>query len=626
MKVKRCMVRMPEEKKVEPSLISPRELGIRRTVLLFTTRTSVIFGAAGFAPLPVKLVLEYFCRKSAPIDCLSRVCYLRRPSGFPHRVKTRSFPIPPFQLPLGTNYCPQDEEVEEIQALLTEPILRLKRLDDEIADLQKALDKLAEERAGLSAFVDAHKALISPVRRLPLDIIQEIFVACIPTHRNCAMSAMDAPVLLGRICSAWRAISLSTPRLWSRLHIVEPTCPFDSALPVFEDKLAQRLEVTKMWLGRSGQCPLSISLQSTFDRTGFTSATQNHLIQALVPFASRWEHITLTSLFSVLATIGHLTERDVPRLKSVSISEIHEPSEDIVQWGSLGFLRGQEISSFSIMGSSFNPVELPLRWDGLRELSIAERWTAGGPSMTSEMSLQVFSRCPQLRSCRLLIHDGPDTGSTVADSVLELSFLHTLDLQCVGTLSSTIRQLFGRLSFPQLRHCKLRGNANHDDNISYSPFLAAAPRIESLDINIELFSKSSLSDFLRGLPPTIREIDVNEFPIRWREVGSDIFDDDILASLTPSPDLPSSWCPGLQALEINYCCSFSDEALLRFIKSRSLNRVVIRFARDMVLDIRPELQSLLQSGLHVELTYPPPAVLQFSPWQGLADAPNFSDP
>ncbi|KAJ7689550.1 hypothetical protein B0H17DRAFT_1011967 [Mycena rosella] len=531
----------------------------------------------------------------------------------------------PFMSRLGTNYCPEDEEIAEIQTLLAEPLLQLSHLDDEIAKLQAALGDLTQERARLRAYVDAHRALISPVRRLPLDIIQEIFVACIPTHRNCAMSAMDAPVILGRICSSWRAISLSTPRLWSRLHIVEPTCPYNSAIAVFEEKLEQRLQTTTAWLGRSGQCPLSISLQSTFDRTSFTSTTQNHLIQALLPFASRWEHMTFTTLFSVLATISHLTAADVPMLKSVSISEIHEPSEDSARWDSLGFLRGPEISSFYIMGSSFSPMELPIRWEGLTNLSIAERWTAGGPSLTSEMSLQLFSRCPQLRSCRLLVHDGLNTSSRVGDRILDLPFLNTLDLQCVGTLSSTIRQLFSRLSFPQLRHFKLRGNSNHDDNVSYAPFLAAAPRIESLDINIELFSKPSLAGFLRGLSPTIREIVINEFPIRWREVGSDIFDDEILASLTPSPDLSTPCCPGLQVLEINDCCSFSDEALLRFIQSRMLKRVVIRFTRDMELDIQPELLPLVQSGLHLDLSYPPPAVLQFSPWQGLADAPNSPD-
>ena len=97
----------------------------------------------------------------------------------------------PFTSELGTNYCPRDEEVLEIHALLVEPLSRLQHIENRIADLQKAIDELTEELSSISAYVDAHKALISPVRRLPLDILQEIFVACLPTHRNCVMSASE---------------------------------------------------------------------------------------------------------------------------------------------------------------------------------------------------------------------------------------------------------------------------------------------------------------------------------------------------------------------------------------------------------------------------------------------------
>lgn len=88
----------------------------------------------------------------------------------------------PFAARLGTNYCPSDRDVLEINSLLAEPTLRLKNLDDEIADSQKAIDKLAAERKTIGAFVDADKALISPARRLPLDIIEAVFIACLPTR------------------------------------------------------------------------------------------------------------------------------------------------------------------------------------------------------------------------------------------------------------------------------------------------------------------------------------------------------------------------------------------------------------------------------------------------------------
>ncbi|KAJ6573488.1 hypothetical protein DFH09DRAFT_388978, partial [Mycena vulgaris] len=524
----------------------------------------------------------------------------------------------PFTSKLGTNYCPQDEEIIEIQSLLVEPALQLKCLDDEITELQKAVEKLRDERDKLAAYVDAHRALISPFRRLPLDIIQALFMACIPTHRNCVMSAREAPVLLGRICSSWRTISLSTPRLWSRLHIVEPNRSYPPPDSPFEEKLAQRLEITKMWLGRSGQCPLSISLQSSYDHVSAVSATQHHIIHALLPFASRWEHITLAALPSVLP-MSHLTEADVPMLKSVTINELHEPTGGPTRWGSLDFLRGPAIYSCSFSGS-FRPLELPLRWDRLTDLSIFSAWGPAEGQLTSEMALHVFSWCPRLRTCLLVVRGGLDTHMRGAEPRIELSFLHTLDLQCIGSLSSNVQPFFSQLSLPQLRHLKLRelGVPNHDDALSYAPLLVAAPLIESLDLGLELFSKTSFPVFLRELPPTILEI-------RYSADGgddTDILDDEILESFIPSPEVATPCCPGLQALEMNYCGSFSEGTLLRLIKSRTLKRVVVRFSRYMEVDIRPELQPLVQSGLHLELTYPPPPVGSFSPWEGLPDAPS----
>ncbi|KAJ7466860.1 hypothetical protein FB451DRAFT_399999 [Mycena latifolia] len=527
----------------------------------------------------------------------------------------------PFTSKLGTNYCPQDEEIVEIQSLLTGPSLRLKELEDEIADLQKALSKRAEERTELSAYVDAHMALISPVRRLPLDVIQEIFVACLPTHRNCVMSAVEAPVLLGRICSSWRSISLSTPRLWSRLHIVEPRCPYDSALPLFEGKLAQRLEVTKMWLGRSGNCPLSISLHCTsFILDNLTSSTQHRLLQALLPFTSRWEHIAFTAPSSVLETMSHLIEADVPILQSVSLNEILQHRDNLVGWVSLGLLGGPKVDSVHITGNSFSPLELPLRWAHLTELSMwLKLRRATGRSLTSEMTLQLLSRCPQLQTCRFRVRDGPEPSIGVEGPILELSFLHTLDLNC-RTLSSTVHQLLGRVSLPQLRSLTLRGRSD-SDNISFAPFLAATPRLEILDLSIELFSKSSLADFFRGLPPTIREIEISSTFSGGSSFHGEIFDAEIFESLIPAPDVSNVCFPELQALEIKFLCSVSDAAIIRFIKLRTLKRVVMSLNRGMELDIRSELQSFLQSGLRLELTYSPP-VLFYSPWDGLADAPN----
>ncbi|KAJ6472791.1 hypothetical protein DFH09DRAFT_1219374 [Mycena vulgaris] len=517
----------------------------------------------------------------------------------------------PFTSKLGTNYCPSDEENIEIRSLLVEPTRRLQCLDDEIADLQKAVEKLRDERDKLGAYVDAHMALISPVRRLPLDIIQKIFIACLPAHRNCVMSAVEAPVLLGRICSSWRTISLSTPHLWSRLHVVEPTPPYFAVLTLIDKKVAQRLEITKMWLGRSGQCPLSISVKAIASKTGFAA----QIIQALLPFKSRWEHIAFTAESSVFGALSHLTEVDVPMLKSIHMTEIDDHTS--LRWDSLQFLRSSNILSAYISGGNFTPLELPLR-----DLSIEIRWYRDGIPLTRDMTLQVFSRCPQLRTCRLQIDSEVENHSSLAELILELPFLHTLAVECFGKPSTTLLPLFNRLSLPQLRSLTLCGTGRDDPTLygpsSYGPFFAAAPRIESLEFTTKLFSETSLTDFLRGIPHTIREIKINAVSA-YSEGPSNILDDEIIELLIPSSEFPTTThcCPGLQVLEINTACYFSEDTLLRFIESRTLKCLIVHFAREMERDVRP----LVQCGLDLDLTYLPPSGI-LSPWYGLADAPS----
>ncbi|KAJ7782477.1 hypothetical protein DFH07DRAFT_909305 [Mycena maculata] len=533
----------------------------------------------------------------------------------------------PFATRLATKYCPTDDEVLEIKALLVEPTLKAKGLDDEIAELQKAIDKLTQERDSLVAYVEAHKALIAPMRRLPLDIIQEIFVACLPTHRNCVMSAIEAPVILGRICSSWRAISLSTHRLWDRLHVVEPTRT-DRSLSTFDVKYAQRIEMTKTWLDRSGACALSISLESGFDLSANPQPASDLFLRALIPYSSRWHRIAFTIPTSVTQSLGHLTENDVPMLQDITIHERteHRPGSVNMQW----IFRGPQISSFSVSRPGFGRMaELPLRWSQLTALSLLfyeDNSVLTG--LTSKRALEILSRCPQLRMCSLSIYDDNSTVEGLeVDPIVECPFLNTIELVCGGNSTWTIQRMFKCLSLPGLRHVKLGGYSSPDhEMLSISHFLAVATQLEGLDIWANIFSKTSLIDLLRRLPHTIQQLKISQF---WAPEPA--VDDDILAILTPSDDLSSICCPALRELSLSQCVAFSDAALLRLITFRMttescapLQHVEVQSStREMEFDLFARLQSFIDAGLIVSLQYQPPVspFPQFSPWSGLEDDP-----
>ncbi|KAF7334830.1 hypothetical protein MSAN_02369700 [Mycena sanguinolenta] len=534
---------------------------------------------------------------------------------------------------LGTNYCPTDKEILELNALLVEPTLRLKGLDDEITKLQKAIDKLAEERGRVAAYVEAHKALLSPVRRLPLDIIQELFVACLPTHRNCVMSASEAPVLLGRVCSSWRAISLSTPRLWSSLHVVEPLwSPDDPTSTLLENKVARRLEITHTWLGRSGQCPLSISLQSgpaphSPSDSSAPLTTSIQFVETLISFAPRWQHIQFTAPLSLLVEVMSHFDAEVPLLETVAFYYRQGYNSALSTWGPFNMLRGARISSLSIPAAILLSVNLPLQWSQLTTLTVGGPRHSVPPTMTSDALLRVISKCPELRCCKLMVRD-PDTNIEMPfseHSIIELPFLHTLAIHCVARVAPTVSNLLMRLSLPKLRDFTIFGSAQ--DSPALGNFFARLAGLESLRIDINIFLRTSLLETLHTLPPSIRQLWISCVdPWGGQQTGFD----EILAVLTTFPEL----CPMLQHFCSDSGSDLSDRAVLQFITARmqesspALNRVDIVFGREMVVDIMPDLRAFIEMGLAVSLIYLPPQPPQDSPWIGLPDAPvvNWNPP
>ncbi|KAJ7683688.1 hypothetical protein B0H17DRAFT_941586, partial [Mycena rosella] len=111
---------------------------------------------------------------------------------------------------LHTNLIPTPEECAWISGHgLVEPQRELVRLDKEIRRIQNRLDKLNGQREELAGDIDAHLALLSPTRRLPADVLREIFVSSLPSTHNAIISSRESPLLLCHICSGWRNTALT---------------------------------------------------------------------------------------------------------------------------------------------------------------------------------------------------------------------------------------------------------------------------------------------------------------------------------------------------------------------------------------------------------------------------------
>ncbi|KAJ7142224.1 hypothetical protein C8R44DRAFT_865587 [Mycena epipterygia] len=102
--------------------------------------------------------------------------------------------IPMFEDILYTNAILSDAECLSIRKLVVAPRKEVEDLTKETVCMQALLDQLVEKQNYLNEFIDAHLALLSPARRLPDDIVREIFIALLPANRNATMNTLESPV------------------------------------------------------------------------------------------------------------------------------------------------------------------------------------------------------------------------------------------------------------------------------------------------------------------------------------------------------------------------------------------------------------------------------------------------
>lgn len=132
----------------------------------------------------------------------------------------------------------------ELQAILDS----IAQADAAIARVDTELARLISVRQGIQTFRDKQAALISPLRRVPNEILAEIMQQCISnrdgTYRQAEHRQHMALILAG-VCSRWRSTAISTPQLWTRIICNDLNADF--CLPL-----------TRLMISRSGDCDLEL--------------------------------------------------------------------------------------------------------------------------------------------------------------------------------------------------------------------------------------------------------------------------------------------------------------------------------------------------------------------------------
>ncbi|KAK7440036.1 hypothetical protein VKT23_017287 [Stygiomarasmius scandens] len=119
---------------------------------------------------------------------------------------------------LRSMHVPSDAHVALLKPLVVECRYDLARYTEEIDRLTHVLAILKERRSQLQQYTDPYEFFVSPIRKLPTEVLTEIFSwACLPSL-NIAEDGVHATSLdLAQTCSRRGRILLSRPEFWCHI-------------------------------------------------------------------------------------------------------------------------------------------------------------------------------------------------------------------------------------------------------------------------------------------------------------------------------------------------------------------------------------------------------------------------
>ncbi|KAK7022111.1 hypothetical protein R3P38DRAFT_1108722 [Favolaschia claudopus] len=500
----------------------------------------------------------------------------------------------PFAARLNTNYVPSDAEVLEIRSLLAGPEDDLASLDAEIEAMENALMQLKEKREALKKPIDAHRALISPMRLLPIDILTEIFLTCLPSKHEALIDESEAPLLLGRgICRHWRAVAYSTPALWSSINI-----PWQSGCP--PAILAKLETVVEAWLKRSAACSLSVALALLADHNAEEISTDRSLVSQLLSVSGRLRHLGVIGDSQSMLPFLQLRPQNLPLLRSIVLT-CHDGR--ILDGEAENPLQASTLEQISLYAQGVAPLSLPINWKQLTRLRLEceECFTPGvglEGGLALDDALDLLRRASNLVFCHLQIFHDPAYGGarTFSSSTpIVLPHIRTLTLTRI-----VFEEWISHLVTPNLRYLQIGATAVN----------AKDPRL-LLVLETNSFTGNAFEELLRCFP-SISHLHI--FGDDFHTVGVD-------NSYIKLFQAPHNLCPLMTDLEIDMA-ALSGEDVLKLVQGRMatttpLERLKVRFARDKKVDVMPELQAFIADGLRVEFYPHWQKQWEFDPFHGV---------
>ena len=428
-----------------------------------------------------------------------------------------NLPQPPFLHLLSSNIPPTESQASLVRDVIVTAHAEESRLKEMVLEMvathtsgsqplstRRTLAKLDSDIGRTHQFIIDHEAIVSVVRRIPPDILHNIFIYTLPdaikfSTSDLSLESLDnlfyltreeLPWALSQVCQLWRTIILSSSVMWQCL----PCIRLDDAHTRKKPYLGCLAEMLK----RSRNMPIRFAI-AEWDK--FHSP--HPVIDMLIHESNRWQQVFIIGTLTLLRALQKIKDR-LASLQSL-----------IVELDSKNDIIDPTVHDLFQIAPQLRHVDRPGLGEFLLPTHQLRYYSQNGGSFS-----QVIFSSPDLRVLKLKLDDGGDIEGMLTSTPYEFPHLTTLNASKITFLSH--KQFFNNITLPAIEELELRfdvldnQDADNQDAIipirsmilrSHSPCLL---RILNLDFHgttpSNLPSLLKLTPFLTilkvTLPPT----------------------------------------------------------------------------------------------------------------------------
>nr|GAT52872.1 predicted protein [Mycena chlorophos] len=344
---------------------------------------------------------------------------------------------------LSTNAAPAESECISLRTFIEERQEYAEALKSRANALRFELERTAREELDVAADIRKATMALGPIRRLPPEIICEIFYWA-AKYRRKSYTRDLAPWWLGQISSRWRKIALSFPRLWSKFRVDGE----DELLKRSPELMKERISTQ---LARSGNALLSLELSFYQAFHGKLLESAAPAMSLLVSRSAQWRKLSFTALKQTEAflTLIQPVKGRLPQLKKLSCHFYSRLNDDL----DLDiFLDAPQLSQLSL-STRHNQLRFP--WMTIRECYLEGNLDEFLPSLAEThvlAELHLNTHCSVLELPHSMMVRLPSLQRLRAIQTIELSVLTAPNLEHLNTSTKDLHHLS---SFLQRSACPL---------------------------------------------------------------------------------------------------------------------------------------------------------------------------